>query len=130
MIKLKKLLTEISKDDFAKSLGRVSQLSSIQARLKARVRDKINYSRARRDRINRGKCVHDENNAHEYSDKTKSLLCTQCIKTRYEPKKSKAILKGICPHCLTYDLYFLNKDKRMSLLCGACHKRERGMNLG
>jgi len=126
MIKLKELVMEVSREDFAKHLQRVSQFSPVQIAMKSRIKSRIEYAQIRKDHIKRGKCIHDENNAYEYSNKKKSLLCKECIETRYEPKRSKALFNRICPHCLTYNLYYIPRDDRMSTLCRSCDKRRVG----
>jgi hypothetical protein len=115
-------IEEVSKEDFAKSLNKIGQLSPVQIAMKSRIRSRIEYARIRKDHIARGKCIHDENDAHEYSNRVKSLLCKNCIETRYNPKQIKALFNRICPHCLTYKLYYIEKDKRMSTLCRVCDK--------
>jgi hypothetical protein len=115
-------LQEISREDFAKHLDKIGQLSPVQIAMKRRIRNRIEYARIRKDHIARGKCIHDENEAYVYSNKVKSLLCKDCIETRYNPKQTKALFNLICPHCLTYKLYYLEKDKRMSTLCRVCDK--------
>jgi hypothetical protein len=90
--------------------------------MKSRIRSRIEFARIRKDHIARGKCIHDENDAYQYSNKVKSLLCKDCIENRYNPKQIKAIFNRICPHCLTYKLYYIEKDKRVSTLCRVCDK--------
>jgi hypothetical protein len=130
----KEPVAEVSREDFAKSLSKIrqpqsSELSPVQIAMKSRIKSRIEYARARKDHIDRGKCIHDENDAYEYSNKKKSLLCKECIETRYEPKRSKAIFNRICPHCLTYNLYYIPRDDRMSTLCRSCDKRRVGKKL-
>jgi hypothetical protein len=115
-------INEVSREDFAKSLGKIGQLSKVQIAMKSRIKDRITRSIARKDHIARGKCIHDENEAYQYPNKIKSLLCKNCIETRYEPKRSKALFDRICPHCLTYKLYYRPTDNRMSTLCRSCDK--------
>ena len=125
----------ISRADFAKSLDKIRQqskgpeLSQVQIAMKSRIRNRIEYARLRKDHIARGKCIHDENDAYQYPNKVKSLLCKDCIETRYEPKRSKALFNRKCPHCLTYNLYYLSRDNRMSTLCRSCDKRRVGKKL-
>jgi len=125
----------ISRADFAKSLDKIRQqsqgpeLSQVQIAMKSRIRNRIEYARLRKDHIARGKCIHDENDAYQYPNKVKSLLCKDCIETRYEPKRSKALFNRKCPHCLTYNLYYLPRDNRMSTLCRSCDKRRVGRKL-
>jgi hypothetical protein len=120
-------IDEISREDFAKSLNKVKQMSTIQARMTTRIKDRIKNSLIRKDHINRGKCIHDENDAYEYPNKMKSLICKHCIETRYEPKRSKAILAGKCPKCMTYGLYVIKRyNNRISVLCQICNERRAG----
>jgi len=126
MIKLKELITEVSKEDFLKILRQSQEKTPVQAGMSLQRKKRIEHSLVRKDHINRGKCIFDENDAYEYPNKIKSLLCKKCIELRFQPQRSSAVLHGKCARCMTYNLFYIEKDKRMSTLCNTCEERRVG----
>ena len=127
-IKLKDIITEISKEELAKAIQKLAQMPSLKTQMDDRDEKARREKKVRQERLSVGKCILDGvNDAYKYPNGKKSLLCKKCIQTKFDPKRSNAVLAGKCSRCMNHELLYRKNDKRMATVCIHCNERRVGL---